>query len=96
MNLVTQEEAAKILRRSVVTIYRWRRIGLLPAIQGRPVMIDMQDIEKLKQIKIWPDQKQDRDSKLTISDIMKSVGMTTAGVTAFQRGQRKFLKRRRS
>ena len=96
MNLVTQEEAAAILRRSIGTIYRLRREGLIPFVPGRPVMIDLADIEKLKITTKWPDTKNPLTSLPTRADIMKSAGLKTDGVTAFQRGQKTWLKRRRS
>lgn len=44
--LLTEEEAAKILRRSTGTIKRLRLSGALAYIPGRPPMIDEVDLEE--------------------------------------------------
>jgi hypothetical protein len=96
MKLVTQAEAAVILRRSLATIYRWRRTGLLPSISGRPVMIDLTDIEKLKDIQKWQDIQQDHGSGDHRLATMKFAGLKKDGAAAFQRGQQTWLKRSNS
>ncbi|MBL4766333.1 MAG: helix-turn-helix domain-containing protein [Rhodobacteraceae bacterium] len=48
MDLVTQQEAAEILRVTVATIARYRKAGKLPYFPGRPIHINRDDLEKLK------------------------------------------------
>lgn len=45
MTLLTQEEVARLLRRSVRTIARMRATGELPFLPGRPVLIRQADVE---------------------------------------------------
>jgi len=52
--LLTEEEAATILRRSIGAVKRLRLSGMLAYIPGRPPMIDSADLEDcIARMKVW-------------------------------------------
>lgn len=77
MNLLTQEEAARLLRCSISKVERLRRDGALPYIPGRPVKVELADLlAYVEQTRVWSSTK--RGPKRRSGDIAANGGRRAA------------------
>jgi excisionase family DNA binding protein len=107
LRLLTQREAARLLRVSVSTIYRLRMSGNLAAIEGRPVRIAESELRRYIQQnqskedrQTWRDKAKALASNATGAATTKSGGPSAAGVgshaqDAFQQGRKISRKHKR-
>ena len=97
MKLLTQEECAGVLRKTVNTIYRLRMAGEIASMPGRPVLIAEDELNRYIERKTACHARtKAQGSKPTASASMKSTGQTMDDLSAARRARQIFGRHKKS